>query len=50
MWDAELLGDGTAVTAMPVEQLHNAGRVAELARAPQRVLVGNRIDQPDAPM
>ena len=50
VWDAELLGDGTAVTAMPVEQLHNAGRLAELTRAPQRALVGYRIDHPDAPV
>src|SRR5438552_4178180 len=28
--DAELLGDGTAVTAVAVEQLQDAGRVAEL--------------------
>jgi hypothetical protein len=32
--DAELLGDGAAVTAVPVEQLQDAGRVAELASAP----------------
>ena len=48
--DAELLGDGTAITAVPVEQLHNAGRLAELTRPPQRALVGYRIDQPDAPV
>jgi hypothetical protein len=50
VWNAELPGDGTAVTAVPVEQLHNAGRVAELARARQRALVGYRIDHPDAPL
>jgi hypothetical protein len=38
-----------AVTAVPVEQLHNAGRVAELTRALQRGLVGHRVDHPDAP-
>ncbi len=50
VWDAELLGEGTAVTAVSVEQLHNAGWLAELTRAPQRFLVGYRIDQPDAPL
>jgi hypothetical protein len=50
VWNAKLLGDGTAVTAVPVEQLHNAGRVSELTRARQRALVGYRIDYPDAPL
>jgi hypothetical protein len=48
VWDAELLGDGTAVTAVPVAQLHNAGRIAELTRPLQRALVGDWIDHPDA--
>jgi hypothetical protein len=48
--DAQLLGDGAAVTAVPVEQLQNAGRVAQFTRAHQRTLVGDRIDHPDAPV
>ena len=48
--NAELRGDGTAVTAAPVEQLHDADRVSELTRALQGTLVGYRIDYPDAPV
>jgi hypothetical protein len=48
--DAELLSDGVAVTPVPVEQLHNTGRVSELTRAVQGALVGYRIDYPDAPV
>ena len=43
-------GDGTAVTTVPVEQLQNARRIAELTHARQRALVGHRIDHPDAPL
>jgi hypothetical protein len=50
VWDAELFGDGAAVTAVPVEQLHNAGWLAELRRTPQRALVGDRVEHPDAPL
>src|SRR4029453_1614965 len=50
VWDAELFGDGAAVTTVPVEQLHNAGWLAELRRTPQRALVGDRVEHPDAPL
>ncbi len=50
VWDAELFGDGTAVTAVPVEQLHNTGWLDELSRTPQRGLVGYRVEHPDAPL
>jgi hypothetical protein len=35
---------------VPVEPLHNTGRVSELTRAVQGALVGYRIDDPDAPV
>ena len=47
MSDAELRGDSTAVTAVSVEQLHNADRLAELNRALKCLLVGYWVDQPD---
>jgi hypothetical protein len=50
VWDAKFLRDTTAVTAVPVEQLHNAGWLAELRRTPQRALVGYRVEHPDAPL
>ena len=49
MSDAQSRGDGTAVTAVPVEQLHNADRLAELTRALKCLLVGYWVDQPDLP-
>jgi hypothetical protein len=47
---AELFGDGAAATAVPVEQLHNPGWLAELRRTPQRAQVGYRVEHPDAPL
>ena len=49
MLDAQSRGDGTAVTAVPVEQLHNPDRLAELTRALKCLLVGYWVDQPDLP-
>jgi hypothetical protein len=47
--DAQSRGDSTAVTAVSVEQLHNADRLAELTRALKCLLVGYWVDQPDLP-
>jgi catechol 2,3-dioxygenase-like lactoylglutathione lyase family enzyme len=37
VWDAKLFGDGAAVTAVPVEQLHNAGRTPSSRARPSAV-------------
>jgi hypothetical protein len=47
--DAQSRGDSSAVTAVSVEQLHNADRLAELTRALKCLLVGYWVDQPDLP-